>query len=101
MSRDKLPITVLWVGIGSIVIVCLYPPWAMTYQAQGISQFRQPLGWSLITNPPAVPAKFRDKLYVGRNVDFERLTIELIVVVTLAVGAFYTSKLRFKNGDGT
>lgn len=62
----------------ALIINLLFPPWVYTFQAQGISQVRNPAGYALIFVPPSS----RNSNYLhGVAIDTSRLAVQSFLLI--------------------
>ena len=74
----KKQLIILWIGIGIVILSILFPPWAV--KSGGVQHF---LGYGFLFCPPLDVA----------SIEWSRLTAEILIIVLLAAGAFYTAKV--------
>jgi hypothetical protein len=74
---------VIWLGIGAVGLMLLFPPWTRTFSYPGMRS-EAPAGYAPIFAPPARP----DDYSIGMRLDLSRLLIQ-IAIVGLVAGALY------------
>lgn len=79
---NKTQLIVLWIGIGLIVLMGLFPPWVMSVQGAIDQQ-----GYGFILNPPEEYC----------HVNTPRLYVQWIMVAVIAGGLFVTLKDKKKD----
>ena len=79
----------LFIGGGLIAVSLLFPPWASTYQTQGISQVRRPAGYGFLLAPPS-PQSNSNRY--GITVDWSRLAAQIGVIALLVGGAWFATR---------
>jgi hypothetical protein len=91
--RQYVGVIFLWVGILLIVPMCLLPPWVEVYSLPNanIKAYR-PLHYAPLWRPPEVEVRYR-----GVFIDFERLSLQICVVVLIVAGILYTCRMRKPN----
>jgi len=88
-------VSILWLGIIVIVLMCLYPPWIQTVRLRGSNiKGTNPQGYSFLWHPP-------DKQFTnsGIAIDYSRLLLQILVVGLITGGLLLTlwlcqSKMR-------
>jgi hypothetical protein len=60
----------------------LFPPWTYSFQRPGIGKVYKPAGFGFIFSPPAPE---RQDPFFGISIDYERLMIELIIIIFIAI----------------
>lgn len=88
MNRSQI-ITLSLAGI-ALIINFLFPPWVYTFQAQGISQVRNPAGYALIFTPPSAR---HSNILNGVAVDTARLVAQSFLVVVAGGVSFGVATL--------
>lgn len=83
---------IVWITGAIIALELLILPWEYTFQAQGISQVRKPAGYSVIFDPPAPE---RDNPRFGVEVDFGRLSTEILSTLVIGGLALLTFHKKF------
>lgn len=94
-TRKQWQIVVLWLGIGLIVFMCLFPPWyhyreGYTYRMRRVFSQRTAVGYHCLLNPPASEKEGRYYL------DVTRLLVQCAGVALLTGAGFYTLRARGK-----
>ena len=100
MTTCKKELIVLWVGIGLIVAMCLFPPWAEYYEGhmgqdggynESVRTFR---GYRCVfwADVGGSPYGFGGQGYI----DTQRLVVQCIVVSLLTVAGIYTLRVKGK-----
>ncbi|MBI4469716.1 MAG: hypothetical protein HY650_10385 [Acidobacteria bacterium] len=98
---NKEQLIVLWLGIGLISLIALFPPWTytLTVTEDGrTTESQREAGYHPIFEPPrpqnaADPA--RAPTYAdGVRLDYPRIAIQLAVVVLIVGGLFWTFRSR-------
>ena len=74
----KKQLIILWIGIGLVVLAILFPPWMRNGSGHRIFE-----GYGFLFSPPS---EFT-------SIESSRLTAEILIIVLLTAGAFYTAKV--------
>ena len=94
MKLSIWQIVVLWLGVGAIVVMCLFPPWRRPMDAKG--GMYEVAGYHFIGIGPY-------HLYGGdperpvveiTQIDYERLALQCATVVIIVAGAIFIPKTR-------
>jgi len=89
IMKNNKRLVIMWVAIGIIVLMCLFPPWI--YHRAAYNQLFEIKGpYHLIFSPPYR----RDEAYLLVKLDWPRLLIPIGIVAILAVGLIVTIKDR-------
>ena len=88
MSNKQL--IVLWIGVGLIVLMCLFPPWVRVLRMSG-GTLREGYGYHCVFMPPPLNNK-RWSPYL----DTSRLIIQCITVAVLTGAGIYTLRAKGK-----
>lgn len=77
----KKQLIILWIGIGLVVLAILFPPWMVN--SGGTRKF---LGYGFLFSSSRELASFS-------SIESSRLTAEILIIVVLTAGVFYTAKI--------
>ena len=88
-SADKARfLTVLWLGIVVIVIMCLCPPWVETVRLTSSNiKGTNPIDYAFLWHPPDINTRSS-----GVAIDYSRLLLQVIAVGLATGGLIYTLK---------
>lgn len=84
----------LWIGIISIVLMGLYPPWTYDVNAREFSVQGFPKYGFILT--PQTPREFSERTFYCR-LDISKLFIQWVIVATITGGLLVTFKDKKKN----
>ncbi len=87
MSKQSIRVTVLWIGVVLVVLMCLCPPWVrISLDEHGPKGSRRSVASRCLwfREPKA------DNYVYNYRVDFERLLLQVSAVVLLTGMAVYT-----------
>ena len=90
---NKRQLVVMWVGIGLIVLMGVYPPWVNTIRGAGIYA-EMSLGYHVITDPPSPLGNPRAN---GIKLDTPRLALQVGLVAVVSGGLLLSLKSRKGN----
>ena len=88
----KKQLIILWIGLGLVVLSILFPPWMGTFRSgEKKDAFA---GYGFLFSPPSEGFDgYRQRDYVSSYIEPSRLTAELLIIILLTAGAFYTAKI--------
>jgi len=85
-------LTLLWLGIIAIVLMCLYPPWVQISRLPSSNiKGTTPAGYAFIWQQP------ERSRYSGIAIDFPRLSIQCFIVAVITGGLIVTLKDKKKD----
>jgi len=89
---------ILWVGIGLIVAMGLFPPWIIPVRSTPFGTIRRDLGYSPIWEPATAKRVIDQKTYSYHgSIDFQRLCVQWVIVAVLTGGLVAICASRKKN----
>lgn len=98
-NREQL--IVLWIGIGLLSLIGLYPPWMYTVQSRGDSgmvRMEREAGYHPLFSPPQPQSSDQSDSsapYIdGVRLDFPRIAVQIVVVFLVTGGLFWTFRDR-------
>jgi len=84
-------LTLLWLGIIVIVLMCLYPPWVQISRLPSSNiKGTTPAGYAFLWQPPEISR------YSGIAIDFPRLLLQCFIVAVITGGLLVTLKEKKK-----
>jgi hypothetical protein len=88
----------LWLGIGSILLMGVMPPWRETFRnSRGVSSER-PAQYAPLWNPPERPGEGTWGLQFGIRLDTSRLLMQWSLVGIITIGAILTVRRSGERG---
>ncbi len=91
MSNKQL--AVLWVGIGLILLMCLFPPWLGIVNYRGIKT-REEYGYRCIFSPP--PGVLTEESSLTIYLNTSRLVVQCVAIALLTGAGIYTLRTKGK-----
>lgn len=86
-------LSILWLGIIVIVLMCLYPPWAQIYRLPSSNiKGTYPLGCAFIWDPPDTNYAY------SIAIDYTRLLLQILPVVLITGGLLFTLRICQSKG---
>ena len=77
MSNKQL--IVLWIGVGLVVLMCLFPPWSWTGQLKTGLNIYYPAGYRFLWFKPEIPGEIKGLERLS-SIDTQRLIIQCVIV---------------------
>ena len=82
---NKQQLIALWIGIGAIVALCLFPPWVSVWGRAGMRQEKYVAHSLFVTSPDH-----------GSDIDYKRLSLECFIATVVTAGAICTLGAKAK-----
>ncbi len=87
---------VLSVGLIIVALMAIYPPWTSTLNGNSGIHHERPHSYGLIFYPPETK---HDLAIYGVKIDFGRLAVQMLSVISITAVAFILSGIKKKTSD--